>query len=72
MLIILPFIEFKAGTLMPIIIGGDALLAVLSLFNIRLTNIDHFGHLGGALFGAVMYYVLINPRQQQRKVGGRK
>lgn len=54
-IIFLPFFTFNASTLVPCILAFD--VAGLLIPRLR-TGFDHAGHIGGAVGGALMYYLL--------------
>ena len=47
--IFLPGVPIQLGTLLPVLMGADALGALLGW-----RYLDHFGHLGGAVFGGTL------------------
>jgi len=56
--IFFPFVEFEATTLLPILLGIEALGAYRMISRSPgFFNFDHFGHLGGAAFGIIYYFL---------------
>jgi rhomboid-like protein len=58
-IIFFPFIDFSAGTLLPVLVTFDVVGCLALAARRRLFGLDHAAHLGGVAFGTIFLLILL-------------